>query len=111
MWHSALLLTAPSGGSGSSTTSLLFLAVFIMILYFFMIRPQAKKAKEQRGFIDSIQKGQRVVTSGGIHGRVVQTDDRTLLLEIDKNVKIRIERSMVSVDFSKNLGEDSSSGS
>lgn len=104
-----LLTTASGSSSGGGYTSLLFLAMFVFILYFFMIRPQAKKAKEQRSFIDSIQKGQRVVTTGGVHGRVVQVEDRTVLLEVDKNVKIRVERSMVSVDFSKSVQEESPS--
>ena len=102
-----VLLTTSAGSSGGGPTSLIFLAMFVFILYFFMIRPQAKKAKEQRSFIDSIEKGQRIVTSGGIHGRVVQVDDKTLLVEVDKNIKIRIERSMVSVEFTKALGEES----
>jgi preprotein translocase subunit YajC len=105
----SILLTSASGSSsGGGTTSLLFLGMFVLILYFFMIRPQAKKAKEQKSFIDSIEKGQRVVTSGGIHGRIAQVDDRTVLIEVDKNVKIRVERSMISVDFSKSQVDEPS---
>ncbi len=106
MFLTSILLMSSSGTSSGGPTSLLFLAAFIFILYFFMIRPQAKKAKEQRQFIDGIEKGQRVVTSGGLHGRVVQVDEKSLLIEVDKNVKVRIERSMVSMDFTKALGED-----
>ncbi len=101
-----ILLLSSSDSSGSGTTSLLFLAMFVFVLYFFMIRPQAKKAKEQKNFIQNLEKGQRVVTSGGVHGRISQMDDRTLLLEVDKNVKIRVERNMVSVDFTKAIAEE-----
>jgi preprotein translocase subunit YajC len=105
---SILLTTAPSGGGGGNPGSLLFLAVFVFILYFFMIRPQAKKAKEQRNFTESLEKGQRVITSGGIHGRIVQVDERSVLLEVDKGLKIRVEKGMISGDLSQTDSEEKS---
>jgi preprotein translocase subunit YajC len=107
---SVLLTTAPGGAGGGNPASLLFLAVFVFILYFFMIRPQAKKAKEQRTFIDGLEKGQRVVTSGGIHGRILQVDEGSVLLEVDKGFKIRVEKTMISSDFSRTGSETGKAG-
>jgi preprotein translocase subunit YajC len=75
----------------------------LFVLWFFMIRPQSKKAKEQAEFSNSIQKGEKVVTTGGIHGKIVRADDNetSLLLEVDNNVKIRIEKSAVSMELTK----------
>jgi len=104
------LLTSASGAGGSgSPASLLFLAMFVFILYFFMIRPQAKKAKDQRKFIEALEKGQRVITSGGIHGRIVQVDDRSVVVEVDKTCKIRVEKAMVSADFTE-AGKEEKAG-
>jgi preprotein translocase subunit YajC len=89
------------GGGGYSF--FIFLGLFFVIIYFFMIRPQTKKAKEQKNFLSEIQKGDRVVTVGGIHGKVLSVDDDTYLLEVDTNTKLRIEKSVVSLDFTKNL--------
>ncbi len=104
----SILLTTASGAGGGNPGSLLFLGVFVFILYFFMIRPQAKKAKEQRNFTESMEKGQRVITSGGIHGRIVQVDERSVLLEVDKGFKIRVEKGMISADFSQTTTEEKS---
>lgn len=103
---SMLLTSAPGGSGGGNPGSLLFLGVFVFILYFFMIRPQAKKAKDQRNFTETLEKGQRIITSGGIHGRIVQVDERSVLLEVDKGFKIRVEKAMVSADFSQTDKED-----
>lgn len=75
----------------------------LFVLWFFMIRPQSKKAKEQAEFSNSIQKGEKVVTTGGIHGKIARADenDTSVLLEVDNNVKIRIEKSAISMDLTK----------
>ena len=71
------------------------------MFYFFMTRPQQKKQKEQKKFIEEIKRGDQVVTVGGIHGKVMTVEDDTLTLEIDKGVKIKIQKSSVSLDASK----------
>ena len=83
--------------------SLVFLIAIIVVFYFFMIRPQMKKQKTEKQFRDSLQKGDKVVTIGGIHGRIVEANDRTFMVEIDTNVKVRVERSAVSADATKSL--------
>ncbi|GIV33094.1 MAG: preprotein translocase subunit YajC [Chitinophagales bacterium] len=100
------------GGQGSPVPTLLFMVAIFAVMYFFMIRPQAKKAKEQKKFISEIKKGDKVVTAGGIHGRVAKVNDDTFLLEVDGGTKIKVEKSVISMDFTKaaNARKDSDNG-
>lgn len=68
----------------------------IGVFYFFMIRPQQKKAKEQKELLAGIKKGDEVVTIGGMHGKVYQVDDTTVTLDLDKGVKLTFDKSAVS---------------
>lgn len=100
------LLMAPAGGEGSggSGMSLLFIAAMLVIMWLFMIRPQSKKAKQQREFNKSIQKGDRIVTIAGIHGRINKiNEDDTLQMEVSPGSYMTIERSAISLEFTKGL--------
>ena len=79
----------------------IFLMVgMFVVMYFFMIRPQAKKAKEQKKFADSMNSGEQVVTTAGIHGRINRAnEDGTLQIEISRGTFMTIERSAVSMDM------------
>jgi len=66
-----------------------------------MIRPQQKKQKDQKKFIQEVKKGDQVVTVGGIHGKVISVDDMTIILEVDRGAKITFEKSSVSLEASK----------
>ena len=77
------------------------MGLVMVVMYFFMIRPQTKKAKDQKNFINEIKKGDKVVTIGGIHGRVAKVNDDTLLIEVDGNTKLKIEKSVISMEFTK----------
>lgn len=66
-----------------------------------MIRPQSKKAKDQKNFLTEIKAGDKIVTIGGVHGKILKVDDDTYLLEVDSNTKVRIEKSVISLDFTK----------
>lgn len=102
-----LLAGNPQGGAG--TIQLLFLGLMILVFWLFMIRPQAKKAKEQKKFIDNLQKGDKVVTIAGIHGVVNKVnDDNTLSLEINPGSYIKIERSSISMDWTSQLNKTAS---
>ncbi len=79
-------------------SSLLFLLLIIVIFYFFMIRPQVKRQKELKKFREALKKGDKVITSGGIYGRIVEIEDHTVLLEVDNNVKIRVDKSALLKD-------------
>lgn len=101
---SILLQTSPQGGG---IMQLVFLVSIIVVFYFFMIRPQVKKQKTERQFRETLQKGSKVVTIGGIHGRILEVNDKTFMIEIDTNVKVRVEKSAVSADATKALDQNS----
>jgi preprotein translocase subunit YajC len=102
-----LLLQAPAPGGGAGMMNLLMIALIFVIFYFFMIRPQMKKAKVERQFRETIKKGDKIVTIGGIHGRVLEVESAsTLMVEIDHNVKVRLERSAVSVEATRALASN-----
>ncbi len=99
------LLAAQGGSGGGGMEFMVFIGLFFVILYFFMIRPQTKKAKEQKNFLSDLKKGSRMVTIGGIHGKIIQVDDDTFLIEVDSNTKLRIEKSTISLEHTKALHE------
>lgn len=72
-----------------------------LVMYFFFIRPQQKQQKLAKEFQDSIDKGAKIVTTGGIHGKIIKTDDTSVMLEIDNNVKMRIEKSAISMELTQ----------
>lgn len=88
--------TAAPASSGSGLTSILFLVVFFAIFYFLILRPQQKRQKEQRDMIGSLAKGDEVVTSGGIVGKIVELDDNFLELEIAQGIKVKVQRFAIS---------------
>ncbi|MEO1449771.1 MAG: preprotein translocase subunit YajC [Bacteroidota bacterium] len=81
---------APGGFGGGQ---FIFFAGLIAVFYFFMIRPQQKRAKEERQFREGISKGDKVVTIGGIHGQVESIDDASVLVRVDNNTKLRIDKT------------------
>jgi preprotein translocase subunit YajC len=92
-----LILQAPQGGF-SNWSSPIFLVLIMVVFYFFMIRPQSKKQKEQRKFQEEIQKGDRIVTASGIHGKITEMDERTVTIDLE-NGKMKIERVAISNDL------------
>jgi len=101
---SILLQAAPAQGSNWSL--LIMMSMLFVVFYFFMIRPQQKKAKEAKKFRESLQKGSKVVTIGGLHGKVVEVNDKTILIEADTNVRLRFEKSAVAMDSTQQLTEE-----
>ena len=99
-----LLMTGGQEGGGGYQF-FIFLGLFFVIIYFFMIRPQSKKAKDQRNFLENIQKGDRIVTIGGIHGKILAINDDSFLIEVDATTKLKIEKSVISLEFTKSLQE------
>lgn len=95
-----VLAQAAAGGSGILGQVFLFGSI-ILIMYFFMIRPQQKKQKESKKFIEEIKKGDEVVTIGGLHGKVNSVDTDKVVLELDRGFKVTVEKSAISLDFSK----------
>lgn len=83
--------------------SFLPMVLIIVVFYFFMIRPQMQKAKDQKKYVEQLKKGDKVITTAGIHGRIVEMNDTTFLIEVESGTKIRFDRSAVSLDASKAL--------
>jgi len=106
--HTMVLLGAQGSAGDGGMSFLLFIGLFFVIIYFFMIRPQTRKARNQRVFLQSIQKGDRIVTVGGIHGRILQVNDDSYLIEVDGNTKLKIEKSVISLEFTKALHDRAS---
>ena len=79
----------------------IMLALMFAVMYFFMIRPQKKQQKELQNFRDSLKKGDKVVTIGGIYGTVTEIKDASVLIEVDNSVKIRVSKQALVKDFSE----------
>ena len=101
MIRGILLQTSGTGNMGS----LLLFGGIAIIFYFFMIRPQQKKQKDQKKFINEIKKGDYIVTIGGAHGKIVEMDEETVTLDVEKGARIKFERSAISLESSKKLTE------
>jgi len=99
-------MTPDPSGKGGSTTTLIMMGGMILVFYFFMIRPQAKKAKDQKKFINEMQKGDKIVTIAGIHGKISKVnDDNTLEIETSPGSHIKIERSAISMEWTANVNK------
>jgi preprotein translocase subunit YajC len=88
-------------GEGGST--ILMFALMFVVFYLFMIRPQMKKTKEDKKFRDELQKGAKVVTIGGIHGKVVEVKEAYVSIEVANGVKLKVEKTAISRDNSVGL--------
>lgn len=102
-----LLMAPPAGGAqGGGSFQLIMLGGIIVVFWFFMIRPQAKKAKEQKKFLENLQKGDKIVTIAGIHGTVNKVnEDGTLQLEVNPGSYIKIEKSAISQEWTAALNK------
>lgn len=103
MLNSILLQVA-----GSNMSSLFLIVGMFVIMYFFMIRPQQKKQKEQQSYVDSLKAGDKVVTIGGAHGTIVSVREKTVVLEVDasKGVRIVFLKTSISKDASSQLSAE-----
>lgn len=85
---------------GSQWTFWIMIALMILVLYLFMWRPESKRRKEMQKFRDGLKKGDKIITAGGIYGRVKEIEETTLLIEVDSNVTLRVDKNMVVADAS-----------
>ena len=95
-----LLMASQEGGKGNASSSFIMLLVIIVIFYFFLIRPQVKKQKEVRNFRSALKKGDKVLTVGGIYGKITDIKENTVTLEIADNVRIKVDKSGLIKDSS-----------
>ena len=98
MLLNTILLQAAGNADGAGMSSIIMIVAMIAIFYFFMIRPQQKRAKEIKKQREAMQKGDNVVTAGGIYGKIVEVRDDSFLIQVDSNVKIRVSRESVYPD-------------
>lgn len=91
-----------------SPTSLIFASLIMLTFWFFIIRPQSKKIKDQNQFIEELGKGNKVVTMGGVHGKIVKESEHTYLVEIDSNTKIKINKTAISKELTAEFYGDKS---
>ena len=92
-----LLQTAPAQGGGLSMW--IMLALIFVVMWFFMIRPQRKQQKEMENFRNALKNGDKVVTIGGIYGTISEVKDNYVILEVDKDVKIRVNKQAIQKDY------------
>jgi preprotein translocase subunit YajC len=92
---------APQSSPMSSLLSMAPLAVLFVVFYFLLIRPQQKKAKDHRQMLSQIEKGDAIITTGGIHGRIAAVSEDSLTVEIADNVRVKVSKDAVSVRKSK----------
>ena len=95
-----ILMMQPEGQDANPLMSFLPLLLIIVVFYFFMIRPQMKRQKEVRKFRESLAKNDKVVTTGGIYGRIVEVKETTIILEIAKDVQIKVDKNGIVKDMS-----------
>ncbi len=102
-----ILMAPQQGGQGGGIMSFLPLIAIVVVFYFFMIRPQMKKAKEQKKYIESLKKGDKVLTIGGIYGRIAEVrEDGTMIMEVEDGTKMKISKNAVSNDGSSTLNQN-----
>ena len=97
--HILLMMPQGEGGGGGGFMSFLPFILIIVIMYFLMIRPQMKRQKERKQMIEAVQKGDKIVTSGGVHGKITGfTDDgNTVIVQVDDKVKLNIDKSAINI--------------
>jgi preprotein translocase subunit YajC len=98
------LLLQASGGM--DYTQLLFPIAIGLVVYFFMIRPQQKRAADAKAFRQSLAKGSRIVTIGGLHGLVVDVTEETVVVEVDRGTKLRFDRSAIAREVGTKASAD-----
>ena len=95
-----------AGGGAGGFSGFIPLILMFVIFYFLLIRPQQKKTKEHREMISNLKKGDRIITSGGLHGRITGLDESTLTVEIADKVRVKVARGNVGARVQAAAGKD-----
>ena len=101
-YFNIILMAQPAAGEGQSNPLGMFLPLIAILVIFwvFMIRPQAKRQKELRKFRESLQKGDKIITTGGIYGKIVSVKDNMIVIQVDENTKLTVDKASVLKDSS-----------
>jgi preprotein translocase subunit YajC len=97
--------TPGGGGEGSLVSTLLMFALIIGIFYFMILRPQQKRQKEREKMLGAVKKGDKIITAGGLHGTIAGIDEKTVLIQVADNVKLKFDRSAVASIIREGEGE------
>jgi len=101
-----LLMTGPTDAKGGSPySSLIFLGLIIVVFYFFFIRPQVKRTKDQKKYREGLTKGQKIITIGGIHGKILEVGDTTVVIEVEGQNRLKVEKSAIASDSQDQISE------
>jgi preprotein translocase subunit YajC len=98
-----LLMSNPKGGAGSM--NLVMILLMFVVMYFFMILPQVRKGKAQKKYWAELKKGDTIVTTGGIHGKIVDLKETVVVIETEGGGKLKIEKSAISLELSQALNK------
>jgi len=93
------------GSEGGGTQFIIMILLMIVVFYFFMIRPQMKKSKDQKKFREGLKKGDKVITIGGIHGKILEVRETALIIETEGQGKLKVEKSAAAMDNSSQMAE------
>ena|SRR5688572_26060464 len=107
-----LFISMMAGGKegGSGMEQFIFLIPIMLVFYFFMIRPQMRKAKQQKKFREEIGKGDKIVSIGGLHGKIIEVEDNTFIVELYDKTQVRMEKSAVSMETTMALADTNKNG-
>src|SRR3954463_16159973 len=101
------VLMAPQQGQGGGAMNFIMMGAIVVVFYFFMIRPQMKKAKEQKKYIEALKKGDKILTIGGIYGKIAEVkEDGTMIMEVEDGTKMKISKNAVSNDSTVGLKQN-----
>jgi preprotein translocase subunit YajC len=100
-----ILQTSPAAGNGG-WVNLVMIGLIFVVFYFFMIRPQMKKAKDQKKYMATLEKGSKIVTIGGIHGKIAEVQESTFIIEVEGGNRLKIQKNAVSMDATASLGQN-----
>ena len=100
MMNIILMMQPQNGEQANPLMSFLPLLLIVVVFYFFMIRPQMKRQKETRKFREGLAKGDKVVTTGGIYGKIVEVKETVIILEVAKDVQIKVDKNGIIKDMS-----------
>lgn len=81
----------------------IMLGLIMVVFYFFMIRPQMKKTKDQRKFKEEINKGDKIITIGGIHGKISEIRDQAFIIDVENGGKLKIDKTAVSMEMTRQI--------
>ncbi len=100
-----LFILQAAGAPGNQYMTFIMMGLMFVVFYFFLIRPQSKKAKEQANFIDTLKANDKVILNSGIHGKIVSVndEDKTFMIQIDGPTRMKVEKSAVNAELSKTL--------